>query len=102
TVGSSLFISPFQRFGGPSENVPVETLVLFVGSMFICWLIFRLKSENEDIGVVEVRRTDALAFVAHELRNPLFTIQMAASILERHPAEETRRATKLIQSSAAR
>lgn len=101
-VGSSLFISPFQSLVGFNGSVPIETLVLFVGSMFTCWLIFRLKAQNEDIEVVEVRRTDALAFVAHELRNPLFTIQMASSMLERNPSEETRRATRLIASSASR
>ena len=102
TVGSSLFLSPVHNFSSATGSVPFETLVLFGGSLFTCWLIFRLKSNNEDIEVVEVRRTDALAFVAHELRNPLFNIQMAASMLERDPSEETRKATRLILSSATR
>jgi signal transduction histidine kinase len=101
-VGSSLFLSPVHQLASIDGSVPVETFVLFAGSLFTCWLIFRLKSDNEDIEVVEVRRTDALAFVAHELRNPLFNIQMAASMLERDPSEETRRATRLIVSSAGR
>jgi signal transduction histidine kinase len=101
-VGSSLFIWPVHSLAGINGSVPFETFVLFAGSLFTCWLIFRLKSDNEDIEVVEVRRTDALAFVAHELRNPLFNIQMAASMLERDHSEETRRATRLIVSSATR
>jgi len=100
-VGSSLFISPIPGWG-LKGNVPFETLVLFAGSMFTCWLIFRLKADSEDNELVEVRRSDALAFVAHELRNPLFNIQMAASMLEREPSEKTRQATKLILSSATR
>ena len=101
-VGSSLFLAPDRQLASINGNVPMETFVLLAGSLFTCWLIFRLKSDNEDIEVVEVRRTDALAFVAHELRNPLFNIQMAASMLERDPSEETRRATRLIVSSAGR
>jgi len=105
-VGSSLFLAPAQRLAvvsaGVNGSVPIETLMLFGGSLFTCWLIFRLKADNEDIEVDEVRRTDALAFVAHELRNPLFNIQMAASMLDRDPSEETQRATRLILSSAAR
>jgi signal transduction histidine kinase len=101
-VGSSLFLSPDHQLASINGSVPFETLVLFAGTLFTCWLIFRLKSDNEDIEVVEVRRTDAMAFVAHELRNPLFNIQMAASMLEREPSEETRRATRLILSSANR
>jgi signal transduction histidine kinase len=108
-VGSSLFLAPTQRLSVVSAgvnsvngNVPIETLMLFGGSLFTCWLIFRLKADNEDIEVDEVRRTDAMAFVAHELRNPLFNIQMAASMLDRDPSEETQRATRLILSSATR
>jgi signal transduction histidine kinase len=108
-VGSSLFLVPDQRLAvltagvnGANGSVPIETLMLFGGSLFTCWLIFRLKSDNEDIEVDEVRRTDAMAFVAHELRNPLFNIQMAASMLDRDPSEETQRATRLILSSATR
>ena len=101
-VGSSLFLAPDHRLASINGSVPIETFVLFAGSLFTCWLIFRLKADNEDIEVVEVRRTDAMAFVAHELRNPLFNIQMAASMLERDPSEDTRRATRLILSSATR
>jgi signal transduction histidine kinase len=101
-VGSSLFLSPDHQLASINGSVPIETFVLFAGSLFTCWLIFRLKADNENIEVVEVRRTDAMAFVAHELRNPLFNIQMAASMLERDPSEDTRRATRLILSSATR
>src|SRR5262249_1948277 len=101
-VGSSLFLARDHQVASINGSVPFETLVLFARSLFTCWLIFRLKSDNEDIEVVEVRRTDAMAFVAHELRNPLFNIQMAASMLERDPSEQTRHATRLILSSANR
>ena len=44
-----------------------------------------------------------LAFVSHELRNPLSNVQLAAAMLERDRSEETReRATRLIQRSATR
>jgi signal transduction histidine kinase len=105
TVGSVLFIQPIHRFGieAHSGSVPVETLLMFGSSMFVCWLIYRLKVEREDVDAVQVRRNDALAFVSHELRHPLATVQLAAAMLERDRSEETRvRATKLILSSAAR
>lgn len=101
-IGSSLFITPFDGFARLNGSVPVETLVLFGGSMFTCWLIFRLKVDQENVEAVEDRRTDALAFVSHELRNPLFNIQLAAAMLEKEQSEETRRATRLILASAAR
>src|SRR5262245_12460786 len=97
-VGSSLFLLADPRIASTNAavngSVPIESLLLFGGSLFTCWLIFRLKADNEDIEVDEMRRTDAMAFVAHELRNPLFNIQMAASMLERDPSEDTQRATR--------
>src|SRR5262245_65471650 len=63
-VGSSLFLSRDHQLAAINNgSVPFETLVLFAGTLFTCWLIFRLKADNEDIEVVEVRRTDAMAFV---------------------------------------
>ena len=97
-VGSSLFIKPFG-----SEAIEVETLMLFVGSMFICWLIYRLKVDQEAIEQVHQRRDDALAFVSHELRHPLANIQLAASMLQRDRSDQTRdRAAALIVRSATR
>jgi two-component system, sensor histidine kinase len=97
-VGSSLFIKPFG-----SEAIEFETVLLFVGSMFICWLIYRLKVDQETTEQVHQRRDDALAFVSHELRHPLANIQLAASMLQRDRSDQTRdRAAGLIVRSAAR
>lgn len=101
-VGSLLYIQPFTaqtRHG----SVPIESALLFGGSIAICWLIYRLKVEQERVEAVQGRRNDALAFVSHELRQPLATVHLAASMLERDGSAESRdRATKLILSSAAR
>jgi signal transduction histidine kinase len=97
-VGSSLFIKPFG-----SDAIEFETVLLFVGSMFICWLIYRLKVDQETTEQVHQRRDDALAFVSHELRHPLANIQLAASMLQRDRSDQTRdRAAGLIVRSAAR
>jgi signal transduction histidine kinase len=101
-VGSLLYIQPFaaQSHDG---SVPIESALLFGGSIVICWLIYRLKVEQENVEAVHGRRNDALAFVSHELRQPLATVHLAASMLERDGSPESRdRATKLILSSAAR
>jgi signal transduction histidine kinase len=103
TVGSSLFIHPFRGLDGRNESVSVETLVMFAGSLFVCWLVYRVKADQETVTAVHDRRNDALAFVSHELRNPLANVQLAASMLERDRSEATReRATRLIQRSATR
>jgi signal transduction histidine kinase len=101
-VGPSL--QPLSEFAGHRSNVPLETLLLCAGSLFTCWLIYRLRVDQEDAQVIHSRRTDALAFVSHELRNPLFNIQLAAELLERERdrSAETRGAAKLILQSAAR
>jgi signal transduction histidine kinase len=66
-------------------------------------LIYLLRVGQEDAQAVEDRRNDALAFVSHELRQPLSSITLAADILERDPSEETRsQVTKLILRSASR
>lgn len=97
-VGSSFFIKPFD-----SHAIEVETLLLFSGSMFICWLIYRLRAEQETTDEVHQRRDDALAFVSHELRHPLANIQLAASMLQRDRTDATRdRAAALIMRSANR
>jgi len=103
TVSSSLFLHPFQVLDGRSESVPVETLVMFTGSLFVCWLVYRVKADQEKVAAVHDRRSDALAFVSHELRSPLSNVQLAAAMLERDRSEEAReRATRLIQRSATR
>lgn len=103
TVGNVLFIQPVHASYGRDSGLPAETVLLFGSSLLICWLIYRLKAEQDSVRDVHDRRNDALAFVAHELRQPLATVQLAAAMLERDGSEETRlRATKLIVSSAAR
>jgi len=102
-VGSSLYGMPLNEISRHRGGIPLEILLLFGGSMFICWLIYRLRVDQEDAQAVQGRRNDALAFVSHELRQPLSNITLAAAILEREPSEETRsRATKLILRSATR
>ena len=103
TVSSSLFIHPFEGLDGHTESVPVQTLIMFAGSLFVCWLVYRVKADQENVAAVHDRRNDALAFVSHELRSPLSNVQLAAAMLERDRSEEAReRATRLIQRSAAR
>lgn len=103
TVSSSLFINPFRGLDGARESVPVETLVMFAGSLFVCWLVYRVKAEQEKVAAVHNLRNEALAFVAHELRNPLSSVQLAAETLERDRSEETREfAIRLIQRSSVR
>ena len=71
--------------------------------MFVCWLIYRLKADQEMIEAVHDRRNDALAFVSHELRQPLSNVKLASAMLERDRSEITReRATRLISRSASR
>jgi signal transduction histidine kinase len=102
-IGGSLFIQPFDKLEGRSANVPFETFLLFGGSMFVCWLIYRLKADHEHLEAAHDRRNDALAFVSHELRQPLSNVKLAAAMLERDHSEMTReRATRLISRSAAR
>src|SRR5438128_3980163 len=60
-IGSSFYGAPFTQFVGRNENVPLETLLLFSGSMFTCWLIYRLRVDKEDAQEIESLRNDALA-----------------------------------------
>lgn len=102
-IGSSLYALPFPGSTRHPGNVPIETVLLFAASMSTCWLIYRLRVDQEDAQSVQDRRNDALAFVSHELRQPLSNITLAADILERDPSEETRRhVAKLILRSATR
>lgn len=102
-IGGALFIQPLDKIEGRSANVPFDTLMLFGGSMFVCWLIYRLKADQEQVEAVHDRRNDALAFVSHELRQPLSNVKLAAAMLERDHSEATReRATGLISRSASR
>jgi signal transduction histidine kinase len=102
-VGTRISFPQFAGTAGYSEHVSVEALLLFGGSMFTCWLIYRLRAQQEDAEAVRVRRNEALAFVSHELRQPLSNIKLAASLLERDLSESNRtRATRLIGRSASR
>jgi signal transduction histidine kinase len=97
-VGSSLFIKPFD-----SDGLQLEVVILFGGSIAICWMIYRLRADQETTAETHQRRDHALAFVSHELRHPLANIQLAASMLQRDRSEVTRdRAAALIARSASR
>src|SRR5918994_33943 len=102
-IGSALYAVPFSNVAPDRESLPIEALLMFAGSMFTCWLIYRLRVDQEDAEAVQGRRNDALAFVSHELRQPLSNIKLAAAILERDRSEATvKRATTLIMRSSAR
>jgi signal transduction histidine kinase len=84
-------------------SVPLESSLMFGGSMFICWLIYRLRVEQETVDQKQGQKDHALAFVSHELRQPLATVHLAAAMLERDGSDESRyRAAELISRSAAR
>jgi signal transduction histidine kinase len=102
TVGSMRSIQPLVPLTQPA-HVPADTLLILGSSMFLCWLIYRVKAEHEITTATHHETNSALYFVAHELRNPLATVQFAASMLERDRSEATReRATRLILGSASR
>ena len=102
TVGSTLFIQPLASLNH-ADHVPADTVLMFGSSMFLCWLIYRLKTKQEITTATQDERNNALHFVAHELRGPLATVHLAASMLQRDRSDETRaRATKLILGSASR
>jgi len=97
-VGSSLFIQPFG-----TEALQLEIVILFGGSLAICWMIYRLRADQETTEEAHQRRDSALTFVSHELRHPLANIQLAASMLQRDRSDVTRdRAAALIARSASR
>ena len=103
SVGSALYAFPFTDTSPTRGSLPVEMLLMFAGSMFTCWLIYRLRVDQEDAQAVQGRRDNALAFVSHELRQPLSNIKLAANILERDRSEAmVQRATTLILRSSAR
>jgi signal transduction histidine kinase len=98
-IGSMLV----QPAGTGDGNMPIENSLMFASSMFICWLIYRIKSEQEKVDDVHDRKDHTLAFVSHELRQPLATVYLAAAMLERDGSDESReRAAALILRSAAR
>jgi signal transduction histidine kinase len=102
TVDSRLFIQPMASLN-QADHARADTLLMFGSSMFLCWLIYRLKTEQEITTATQNERNDALHFVAHELRSPVATVQLAASMLQGDKSEETRDlATKLILGSASR
>lgn len=102
TPVGSLLIQPMGTPGGPI-TMPIESSLMFGGSLFICWLIYRVRAEHEEVDAVRGQKDSALAFVSHELRQPLANVHLAAAMLERDGSEETRdRAAKLIYRSAVR
>ena len=48
-IGSSLFVVAPTAYPGLKTAVPLESVLWFSGSLFCCWLIYRLKSESEDV-----------------------------------------------------
>ena len=103
TPVGSLLIQPLGGPGLGQGTVPIEFSLMFAGSLFICWLIYRVRAEQEVVGAVQDQKDHALAFVSHELRQPLANVHLAAAMLERDGSEETRdRAAKLILRSAVR
>jgi signal transduction histidine kinase len=101
TIGSFLCLDPVGRaaMAGQAGTLYVP----FGGSIFVCWVIYRLRASHEVVEEGQHRRDHALAFVAHELRHPLSTIQLAAAMLQRDRSEATRdRAAVLITRSATR
>ena len=102
-IGSALYAFPFSGAAPNMGSLLVEMLLMFAGSMFTCWLIYRLRVDQEDAQAVQGRRNSALAFVSHELRQPLSSIKLAATILERDRSEAmVQRATTLIMRSSIR
>ena len=103
SIGSALYVFPVGDVVPDRGSLPIEMLLMFAGSMFTCWLIYRLRVDKEDAQVVQGRRNDALACVAHELRQPLSSIKLAAALLERDRSEAmVKRAAALIMRSSAR
>ena len=102
-VGPYFYALPMHQAANHRNNLPFETMLLAGGSLFVCWLIYRLRVQQEDTQAVQSRQDTALAFVSHELRQPLSNIMLVAGILERDGSDEMRsRATTLIQRSATR
>jgi signal transduction histidine kinase len=103
TSVGSLLIQPLSVSEVHGSAVPIEISLTFAGSMFICWLIYRSRAEQEKVEAVYDRKDHALAFVSHELRQPLAAVHLAAVMLDRDRSDETRdRAAALILRSAAR
>src|SRR5688500_12714460 len=47
TVGSVLYTVPWSDVAPTRGNLPIEMLLMFAGSMFTCWLIYRLRVDQE-------------------------------------------------------
>ena len=62
---------------------------MFASSLFICWLIYRLRVEQETVHALQDQKDQALAFVSHELRQPLATLHLAATMLHRDRSEDS-------------
>ena len=103
TPVGSLLVQPMGTQSLRPASVPIEFVLMFGSSLFICWLIYRVRAEQETVDAVYDQKDSALAFVSHELRQPLANVHLAAAMLERDGSDETRdRAAKLIYRSAVR
>lgn len=103
TPVSTLFVEPWRGAPVGGFGRPLEFVLMFAGSMFICWLIYRVRVEQERVGAAQDRKDQALALVSHELRQPLSTIHLAATMLQEDGCDETReRASRLILQSATK
>jgi signal transduction histidine kinase len=102
-VSSSLTMIDLHQFAMSKVGHLLESSLFFGESLFICWLIYRLRVAQETTAAVYDRRDAALSFVSHELRHPLANIQLAATMLQRDPSDQSRdRAATLILRSAQR
>jgi signal transduction histidine kinase len=104
TLGAGTIFLKLEAFGAPQGTASVvEQAVILGEAMVICWMIYRVRVGQEHAEADHQRRDESLAFVAHELRHPLATIQLASTLLQRNPEESKReRATALIARSAVR
>jgi signal transduction histidine kinase len=102
-VSSSLLMIELHGIARTGAGSLIESALFFSESLFICWLIYRLRVTQEVAAAVYDRRDAALSFVSHELRHPLANIQLAASMLQRDSSDQTRnRAAVLVLRSAQR
>lgn len=103
TPMSAIFVEPWKGPAGAGLGRPLEFVLMFAGSMFICWLIYRVRVEQEHVGAAQDRKDHALALVSHELRQPLATVHLAAAMLQTDGSDEAReRAARLILQSATK
>jgi signal transduction histidine kinase len=81
-----------------------DVVLFFVIGVAIAWLVESLRRAHARADAAAKAREQVLAIVAHDLRNPLNTIELAASTLTEDPldAEKRQRLLRSIQRSAQR